>query len=116
MDTDTKRNIYNAVMKEIASLTKELLTEKVADENSDDEMFCEVVCNYFDEEDGLWTVDAWEPVEDKDEDENEGRVIAYLDPETLSVTWVDKDAMSSKLANEVIDEKIEELERNSGNN
>ena len=116
MNTETKRIVYNSVMKEIASLTKELLTEKVADKNSDDEMFCEVVCNYFDEEDGLWTVDAWEPVEDEDEDENEGRVIAYLDPETLSVTWVDKDAMSSKLANEVIDEKIEELEHNSDNN
>ena len=110
MDVYTKRGIYDSVMKEISHLTKELLTEKFSEED-DEDMFCEVVSNYFDEERGMWTVDAWEPVENEDEDENQGRVIAYIDPETLSVTWVDDDAMSSRLANEVIDEKIEELER-----
>lgn len=115
MDVHTKRNIYNSVMKEISLLTKELLNEKKSDSSDKDEMFAEVVSNYFDEEIDLWTVDAWFPNDEDDEygDENDGCVIAYIDPETFSVTWLDEDAMRSRLANEVIDEKIEELERNS---
>ena len=115
MDVHTKRSIYNSVMKEISLLTKELLNEKESDASDKDEMFAEVVSNYFDEEIGLWTVDAWYPNDEDDEygDENEGCVIAYIDPGTFSVTWLDEDAMKSRLANEVIDEKIEELERNS---
>ena len=115
MDVHTKRSIYNSVMKEISLLTKELLNEKESDASDKDEMFSEVVSNYFDEEIGLWTVDAWEPNDEDDEygDENEGRVIAYMDPETFSVTWLDEDAMKSRLANEVIDEKIEKLENES---
>ena len=115
IDVHTKRSIYNSVMKEISLLTKELLNEKESDPSDKDEMFAEVVSNYYDEEIGLWTVDSWEPNDEDDEygDENEGRVIAYIDPETLSVTWIDEEAISSRLANEVIDEKIEELKRNS---
>ena len=114
MDVHTKRSIYNSVMKEISLLTKELLNEKESDASDKDEMFSEVVSNYFAEEIGLWTVDAWELNDEDDEygDEN-GRVIAYIDPETFSVTWLDEDAMKSRLANEVIDEKIEELENES---
>lgn len=108
MDEQTKRNIYDSVMREVNTLARELLTEKYVPAGSDD-MFEEVVCNYFDEELGMWTVDAWEPIEDEEE-ENQGRVIAYLDPETFSVTWIDAAAVSSRLANEVIDEKIEQLE------
>lgn len=108
MDVQTKRNIYDSVMQEVNTLAKELLTEQFTDDK--DDIFEEVVCNYFDEDKGMWSVDAWEPIENEEEDENQGRVIAYIDPESLSVTWIDADAVDSPLANKVIDEKIEELE------
>lgn len=70
-------------------------------------LFSEVRCDYIDESDGFWRVDAWKT----DDDNEEGKVIALIDSLTARVVYVDNVARMDPLVDEVIAEKRKELEK-----
>ena len=72
------------------------------------EMFTEVRCDYFDEELGCWTIDAW--INDSDEDGN-GRVIGWVDGVSGNIWFKDGYGRKSPLAQEVAKEKQKEVRR-----
>lgn len=66
----------------------------------------EIRCDYFDDVDGNWLVDAWKTPED----DNGGVVIAKIS-EDGQVVYLDEDAKTDDYAQEVINEKLKELEQ-----
>lgn len=66
----------------------------------------EVRCDHLDEIDLFWRVDAWKT----DDDCEEGKVIAYIDDLTGRVLYIDPLARTDELAQEVIMEKVRELD------
>ncbi len=66
----------------------------------------EIRCDYMDEDDRFWTVDAWETADDNEE----GTVIAYIDDITGRVIYIDPLARVDKYAQEVISERLSQLE------
>ena len=64
----------------------------------------EIRCNFFDEEEEKYFVDAWET----DVDNEEGTVIAKLDLANETVEYLDEDAKTDEYAQEVIKEMLEE--------
>ena len=71
-----------------------------------EEMFTEVRCDYFDEELGCWTIDAW--INDSDEDGN-GRVIGWVDGVSGNIWFKDGYGRKSPLAQEVAKEMQKEV-------
>lgn len=69
------------------------------------DIFCEVVCNYNNDE-GFWTVDAWCT---PDENEETGEVIAAIHEKTGDVFYVNQMARTSAKAQEVITQKVSEI-------
>ena len=67
--------------------------------------FCEVRCDYFDDLDGVWCVDAWLT---PDDDEG-GCVAAKINPDTLEVTYTDRDYAKDKLVKETVASKLKEI-------
>ena len=67
--------------------------------------FGEVRCDYFDEQDGVWCVDAWKTA-DGDE---EGEVIAKINPDTLEVTYNKPEFAKDELAHETIRWRLHEI-------
>jgi predicted RNA-binding Zn-ribbon protein involved in translation (DUF1610 family) len=67
--------------------------------------FSEVRCDYFDEEAGVWCVDAWLT---PDDDEG-GFVVAKINPDTLEVTYTDRDYAMDKLVKETVASKLKEI-------
>lgn len=67
----------------------------------------EIRCDYLceDRDDRFWRVDAWKT----DDDNEEGKVIAYIDDLTLRVLYIDPVARTDEYAQEVIRDRIEEL-------
>ena len=66
----------------------------------------EIRCDYYNEEDKVWTVDAWVT----DDDGEEGKVIAYIDAiKHGRVIYVDLLARVDAYAQEVIQEKLKEI-------
>ena len=68
---------------------------------ADKEFYFEVCCTYYNEE-GFWTVDAWES------DNEEGKVLAVIHV-SGDVYYIEPEARYSALVQEVISEKIKEL-------
>ena len=66
----------------------------------------EIRCDYLCEDDGFWRVDAWKTSDDNEE----GKVIAYIDDLTFRVLYVDPRAMTDDYAQEVINDKIANLQ------
>jgi len=64
----------------------------------------EIRSNYFDDEEGVQTVDAWLT----DKDNEEGEVIAKIHLDTKTVDYLDPDAETDEYAQEVINEVLEE--------
>ena len=72
----------------------------------------DIRCDYCNDE-GFWTVDAWKtPATDKDDGE-EGSVIAYIDNLTARVIYIDPIARLDEYAQEVIKDKIKDIENNN---
>ena len=69
-------------------------------------MYKEVRITHLDPKDQFWRVDAWET----DEDEEAGKVIAYIDDITRRVLYHDPVARIDKLAQEAIQAKIAEID------
>lgn len=66
----------------------------------------EIRCNFFDEEEGKYFVDAWKTANDNEE----GAVIAKVDLAKRTVEYLDEDAKTDKYAQEIINEMLEEEE------
>lgn len=69
------------------------------------EYYTEVRCDYLDEEENFWCVDAW----DTDDENAEGRVIAVIHNPDGDIHYCEVEARLSPLAQEVIKAKIAEL-------
>jgi predicted RNA-binding Zn-ribbon protein involved in translation (DUF1610 family) len=67
--------------------------------------FAEVRCDYFDELDKIWLVDAWRT---PDDDEG-GFVVAKINPETLEVTYNDPVYAKDKLVKEQVAWRLKEI-------
>lgn len=65
--------------------------------------FDEVRCNYFDDAMNCWCVDAWFPNND------EGTVVAFINPDTYEVTYNDEQYKRDTLVLEVIVDKLKEI-------
>ena len=64
----------------------------------------EIRCDFFDEEEEKYYVDAWLT----DDDNEEGTVIAKIDLTAKTVEYLDEDAKTDEYAQEVIKEMLEE--------
>lgn len=64
----------------------------------------EIRIDFFDTEENRWSVDAWET----DDDNEEGSVIAKIDPKTKCVEYLDEDARTDSYAQEEIKEFLED--------
>lgn len=67
--------------------------------------FGEIRIDYFDENTGLWSVDAWRT----DDPNEEGTVVAYIDPETREVFYTNPDYRYDGFINTEIQSFLEEL-------
>ena len=66
--------------------------------------YAEVRSNYYDDIEGVQTVDAWKT----DRDDEEGEVIAKIHLDTKEVEYLDPDAKHDDYAQEVIQEVLTE--------
>ena len=115
----SKKQIQKEVLNNVAgTLRKELECAEVKfrrlaeEEEVDPWVF--VQTDYFDESNGQWCVDAWggyidRDSEEYDEDDDDGHVVAYVDPETYVVTYVEESAEDSKNVQEAIADLIRDL-------
>jgi hypothetical protein len=69
------------------------------------ESYTEVRCDYLDEEEHYWCVDAW----DSNEPDAQGRVIAVIHDPDGDIHYCEVEARLSPMAQEVIKAKIAEL-------
>ncbi len=67
--------------------------------------WAEIRCDYIDETDGYWYVDAWLT----GDDDEEGKSIAVIDADTAKVFYIDAMARWDKEAQEVIQKKVGEI-------
>lgn len=74
--------------------------------------WAEIRCDYMDDYDKFWRVDAWET----DDDNEEGKVIACIDSITGRVIYIDAFARVDKYAQSVITEFINWLKDRIGVN
>ena len=68
--------------------------------------FTEVRCDFFDDQDGVWCVDAWTSPEDCDDD---GEVIAKINPDTLEVKYNKPEFALDELVHEVVRWRLHEI-------
>lgn len=67
----------------------------------------EIRSDYFDEEERCICIDAWET----DDDNEEGRTIAKIyEDDNLSIVYIDEDAITDSMAQNIIDDAIHRLE------
>ena len=66
--------------------------------------WAEIRCDFYNDEEEKWFVDAWLT----DNDNEEGSVIAKIDLINKTVEYLDQDAKTDKYAQEVINEMLEE--------
>ena len=64
--------------------------------------YAEIRCDFYDNEEEKWFVDAWFT----DGDDEEGTVIAKVNYKTKEVEYLDNDAKTDSLAQEVINETL----------
>lgn len=70
-------------------------------------VWAEIRCDYEDDKEGFWYVDAWKT----DDDNEEGRVIANIDALSGRVIYRDSLAMIDANAQEIIKAKVEECRK-----
>ena len=115
----SKKQIQKEVLNSVAgTLRKELERAEVKfrclAEEEEVDPWALVQTDYFDESKGQWCVDAWSGYIDRDseeydEDDDEGHVVAYVDPDTYVVTYVEESAEDSKNVQEAIADLIRDL-------
>lgn len=66
--------------------------------------WAEIRCDFFDDEEEKWCVDAWLT----DDDNEEGTIIAKIDLATKTIEYLDTDARYDEYAQEVIKEMLED--------
>ena len=66
--------------------------------------WAEIRCDFYDDEEEKWFVDAWLT----DNDNEEGTVIAKIDLATKKIEYIDVDARYDEYAQEVIKEMLED--------
>ena len=94
---------------EIHKMIKEI--RKLLDERTGRRSkWLEIRCNFFDEEEKIWLVDAWKTGDDNEE----GEVIAKIS-EDGNVVYLDEEAKADKYAQEVIRERICVIKENGAN-
>ena len=105
------------------SLTAHMILHAIKNLESEDEQayyeavlkesphWAEVVCDYIDESDGFWRVDAFPTGENIWGHEEEGTVIAYIDDLSGRVLYNDPFARTDSMAQAVIQEKIDECKK-----
>lgn len=71
---------------------------------SETSKWAEIRCDFCDEDEDMWYVDAWLT----DDPNEEGKVIAKIDLGSKKVEYIDKDARRDPYAKEVIREMLEE--------
>lgn len=64
----------------------------------------EIRCDYFDEENGTYSVDAWRTYDENEE----GKVIAKIDLYNQTVEYIDEDAKTDAYAQRVITEFLDD--------
>lgn len=102
-DEANYKKYEDAEAKEIHEMIKEirrLLNEKTGIKSK----WTEIRCDFFDEEEQAWLVDAWKTGDDNEE----GEVIAKIS-EAREVVYLDVEAEDDEYAKEVIDEKLKDL-------
>lgn len=67
--------------------------------------WAEIRCDYLDETDGFWRVDAWKT----DSDAEEGKVIAYIDDKDGRVLYTNPIAIIDPYVAEIIYDRINEI-------
>ena len=86
-----------AEIHEMVKEIRKLLNERTGMKSK----WTEIRCDFFDEEEKYWLVDAWKTGDDNEE----GEVIAKIS-ETGEVVYLDEEAKTDKYAQEVIKERI----------
>lgn len=66
--------------------------------------YTEIRCDFFNEEEEKYYVDAWQT----DDDNEEGTVIAKIDLADKTVEYLDEDARTDEYAQEIIKEILED--------
>lgn len=72
---------------------------------TDKRHWAEIRCDYLDESDGFWRVDAWKT----DSDAEEGKVIAYINDDDGRVLYIDPIAIVDPYVAEIIYDRICEI-------
>lgn len=88
--------VVHAVIKEVRRLLNERSGRK--------SKWAEIRCDFFDDEEKCWLVDAWRT----DDDNEESEVIAKIH-ESGKVVYLDAEAENDEYAKEVINEKLKDL-------
>lgn len=89
-----------AEVHEMVKKIRSLLNERTGRKSK----WAEIRCDFFDEEDKCWLVDAWKTGDDNEE----GEVIAKIS-EAGNVVYLDEEAKDDEYAKEVIGEKLKEI-------
>ena len=89
-----------AEVHEMVKEIRRLLNERTGRKSK----WTEIRCDFFDEEEERWLVDAWKTGDDNEE----GKVIAKIS-ETGEVVYLDAEAKDDEYAKEVIAEKLKDL-------
>jgi hypothetical protein len=106
MDRETRKEIYNSVMQEMAKIVERSILES---DSGQEDAYVMVASDYFDEDKNAWAIDAW----NSPDDDAEGTTVAYVDDKTYEIIYMSEEAEESKLVNEEIRELIKRLkERN----
>ena len=66
----------------------------------------DIRCDFFDEEEEKYFVDAWKT----DDDNEEGTVIAKVNYKTKEVEYLDNDARTDAYAQEIINETLKQID------
>lgn len=71
------------------------------------EVYGEVKCDYLNEEDGWWCIDAWKSADD----DEEGEVVGFVDAQSGNIYYKHEKAMSSRMVTEVAEAKQAEVRK-----
>ena len=71
------------------------------------EVYGEVRCDYYNEQDGWWCIDTWKT----DDDNEEGEVVGWVDGTSGNIYYKHETAMSSAKVREVAEERQREVRK-----
>lgn len=67
--------------------------------------WAEIRCDFYDDEEKKWFLDAWLT----DDDSEEGTVIAKVNHKTKEIEYLDNDAKTDSYAQEIINETLNDI-------